>query len=124
LSAAQQPFIGGLFQKAEGRWLIDRAYDRIEEVVQAEKTFNELVNSGKGAEARAFAQKFSTQLALASDAGSLKKELGNLYSMERAIRSNPNLTTEQKDLRIEQIKKLENRLAEQFTTVADRTIRR
>jgi hypothetical protein len=124
LSAAQQPFIGGLFQQEEGRWLIDRAYNRMEEVVQAEKTFNELVNSGKGAEARAFAQKFSTQLALASDAGSLKKELGSLYSMERAVRGNPNLTTEQKDLRIAQIKKLENRLAEQFTTVADRTIRR
>lgn len=122
LSASQQPFIGGLFQKEEGRWLIDRAYNRMEEVVQAEKTFNELVNSGKGAEARAFAQKFSTQLALASDAGSLKKELGNLYSMERAIRGNPNLTTEQKDLRIAQIKKLENRLAEQFTTVVDKTI--
>ena len=124
LSASQQPFIGGLFQKEEGRWLIDRAYDRMDEVVQAQKTFNDLVSRGQGAEARAFAQKFATQLALADDAGSLKKEMGELFSMERAVRGNPNLTTEQKDLRIAQIKKLENRLAEQFTTAVDRTIRR
>lgn len=124
LTAAQQPFIGGLFQPEEGRWLIDRAYDRMEEVVQAQKTFNDLVSRGQGAEARAFAQKFSAQLALANDAGSLKKEMGDLYSMERAVRSNPNLTAEQKDLRIAQIKKLENRLAEQFVSAVDRTIPR
>lgn len=124
LSAAQQPFIGGLFQPEEGRWLVDRAYDRMDEVVQAQKTFNELVNRGQGAEARAFAQRFANQLAMADDAGSLRKEMGELFSMERAIRANPNLTTEQKDLRIEQIKKLENKLAEQFVAATDRTIRR
>jgi hypothetical protein len=123
LSAAQQPFIGGLFQKEEGRWLIDRAYDRMDEIVQAQKTFEDLIARGQGAEARAFAQKFSNKLALADDAGSLRKEMGELYSMERAIRINPNLTTEQKDLRIEQLKKLQNKLAEQFVSAADRTTR-
>jgi hypothetical protein len=121
LSAAQLPFVGGLFQKEEGRWLIDRAYDRMDEVVQAQKTFEDLVTRGQGAEARAFAQKFSNKLALADDAGSLRKEMGELYSMERAIRVNPNLTTEQKDLRIAQLKKLQNKMAEQFTTAVDRT---
>jgi hypothetical protein len=121
LSAAQQPFIGGLFQKEEGRWLVDRAYDRMDEVVQAQKTFEDLIARGQGAEARAFAQKFSNKLALADDAGSLRKEMGELYSMERAIRVNPNLTTEQKDLRIEQLKKLQNKLAEQFVSAVDRT---
>jgi len=123
LSAAQQPFIGGLFQKEEGRWLIDRAYDRMDEIVQAQKTFEDLIARGQGAEARAFAQKFSNKLALADDAGSLRKDMGELYSMERAIRINPNLTTEQKDLRIEQLKKLQNKLAEQFVSAADRTTR-
>jgi hypothetical protein len=121
LSAAQQPFIGGLFQKEEGRWLVDRAYDRMDEVVQAQKTFEDLIARGQGAEARAFAQKFSNKLALADDAGSLRKEMGELYSMERAIRVNPKLTTEQKDLRIEQLKKLQNKLAEQFVSAVDRT---
>lgn len=124
LSAAQLPFVGGLFQKEEGRWLIDRAYDRMDEVVQAQKTFEDLITRGQGAEARAFAQKFSNKLALADDAGSLRKEMGELYSMERAIRVNPNLTTEQKDLRIEQLKKLQNKMAEQFTAAVDRTIPR
>jgi hypothetical protein len=123
LSAAQLPFVGGLFQKEEGRWLIDRAYDRMDEVVQAQKTFEDLITRGQGAEARAFAQKFSNKLALADDAGSLRKEMGELYSMERAIRVNAKLTTEQKDLRIEQLKKLQNKLAEQFTAAVDRTTR-
>jgi hypothetical protein len=124
MSAAQLPFVGGLFQEEEGRWLIDRAYDRMDEVVQAQKTFEDLITRGQGAEARAFAQKFSNKLALADDAGSLRKEMGELYSMERAIRVNPNLTTEQKDLRIEQLKKLQNKMAEQFTAAVDRTIPR
>lgn len=64
--------------------------------MQAQKTFEDLITRGPGAEARAFAQKFSNKLALADDAGSLRKEMGELYSMERAIRVNAKLTTEQK----------------------------
>jgi hypothetical protein len=33
-SASKLPFVGGLFQSADGRFLIDRAYERMDEVVQ------------------------------------------------------------------------------------------
>ena len=121
LSAAQQPFIGGMFQRAEGRWLIDRAYNRMDAVVQAQKTFDDLVSRGRKAEAKAFAQQYSTDLMLADDAGSLRKEMGELFSLDRAIRSDPRMSTAEKDKRLERIKLLENRLAEQFVTAVDKT---
>jgi hypothetical protein len=118
---SKQPFIGGLFQPVEGRGTLDEAYDRMKEIQQVKGTFNDLVDKGKRAEAMAFAQEYSDKLAAASVSGSVQKRLGELAKLERQIKSSPNLSTEQKDVRLAQLDKLKTATATQFlATTAQR----
>jgi hypothetical protein len=118
---SKTPFIGGLFQPVEGRGTLDEAYDRMKEIQQVKGTFNDMVDKGKRAEAMAFAQEYSEKLAAASVSGSVQKRLGELAKLERQIKSSPNLSTEQKDLRLAQLDKLKTATARQFlATTAQR----
>ena len=123
IPASKQPFVGGLFHSAEGRFLIDRAYGRMDEIVQASNTYEGLMNKGQRAEARAFAQRQSNLIAMKDEAGAFRQEMGELFSEERAIRDNPRLTTAQKDERLERLKRFENKMAEQFYKQSERTTR-
>jgi len=113
-SASKLPFVGGLFQSADGRFLIDRAYDRMEEVVQAQKGYEDLEKRGKKAEARAWAQEYAALLAQADMAGSFKKSMGEMFTDERTVRADSRLSTEQKDKLIARIKAKQNEEAEAF----------
>ena len=123
IPASKQPFVGGLFHSAEGRFLLDRAYGRMDEIVQASNTYEGLMNKGQRAEARAFAQRESNLIAMKDEAGAFRQEMGELFSEERAIRDNPRLTTAQKDERLERLKRFENKMAEQFYKQSERTTR-
>lgn len=112
------PFIGGLFQPVEGRGTLDEAYDRMKEIQQVKGTYNDLVEKGKRAEAMAFAQEYSEKLAAASVSGSMQKRLGDLAAMERQIKANPTMTTEQKDTQLARLDKLKVALANQFLTIS------
>jgi hypothetical protein len=93
---------------------LDEAYDRMKEIQQVKGTFNDMVEKGKRAEAMAFAQKYSDKLASASVSGAIQKRLGELAKLERQIKSSPNLSTEQKDVRLAQLDKLKTATATQF----------
>jgi hypothetical protein len=119
-SASKTPFFGGLFQSADGRFLIDRAYNRMEEVVQAQKGYEDLEKRGKRAEAKAWAQEYASLLAQADMAGSFKKTMGEMFTDERTIRADSRLSTERKDELIARIKAAQNREAEAFYRATER----
>ncbi len=126
LKASKTPFLGGLFQPVEGRGTLDEAYDAMERAKQAKATFSKIVERGNRAEALAFAQEYSTDLAAASTAGQVQKYLGDLAKQERIIRASPSLTTEQKDARLKQIDQAKVALARRyisFAEVSERTTR-
>jgi hypothetical protein len=108
------PLIGGLFQPVEGRGTLDESYDRMMEIRQVKGTYNKLVEDGKLAEAKEFAQNYANDLAQMSVSGRVQKQLGELAKQERAIRASPTLSTEEKDKRLEQIDKVKTQLARQF----------
>ena len=108
------PFIGGLFQPVEGRGTLDEAYDRMQEIKQIKGTYNKMVEQGKLAEAREFAQNYANDLAQTSVSGRVQKQLGELAKQERIIKASPTLSTEEKDRRLEQIDKIKVQLARQF----------
>jgi len=118
---SKMPFIGGLFQPVEGRGTLDSAYDKMQEIQQVKGSYNKLVEEGKRAEAAAFVQEYSNQLALVSTSGSVQKALGEMAKQERAIRSAPKLTTAQKDAALERLDKMKVAYARQFLSLADRT---
>lgn len=114
LKASKTPFIGGLFQPVEGRGTLDEAYSAMERAQQAKATFTKILERGNRAEALAFAQEYSTDLAAASTAGQVQKYLGDLAKQERIIRASPSLTTEQKDARLKQIDQAKVALARRY----------
>ena len=116
----QMPIIGTLFQPIEGRGPIDEAYAKMEEIKQAKGTFTRLVEQGKQAEARAFAQQYSTELAMATTSGAVYKRLGELSKQERAIKASANMDTAQKDEAIKRIEQAKIKLARMLTQASDR----
>ena len=115
LKPSKTPFIGGLFQPVEGRGTLDEAYDRMTEIRQVKGTFNRLVEEGRRAEALEFAQRNANELAMMSMSGKVQQQLGQLAKVERQIRANPSMTTEQKDARLKQLDEMKVKIARQFT---------
>ncbi len=123
LKASKTPIIGGLFQPVEGRGTLDEAYDMMESIQQTKGTFNRLVEQGKTAEAKAFAQEHADKLAAASVSGSVQQKLGEFAKFRRQVESSPKLTTEQKDEKLAQIDKAQTEYARAFIKAVDKTTR-
>ncbi len=107
----EYPVIGTLFQPADGRGVVNAAYDRLEEFQQAKRTYNTMIAEGRGADAKAFAQKYSTEIALNSFGGSFRQEMGELAKLKRGIAASKTLTPDQKRDRVQEIKRLEIRMS-------------
>jgi len=117
-------FIGGLFQPVEGRGTSDAAYDRMKQVKEIDTTFKNMLKEGRGAEARALAQKYATEMALVTTSGRVYKQLGDLSALERQIKKSPNLTTEQKDARLKALDAQKERVARMYLDVSERVAAR
>lgn len=120
---SKTPFIGGLFQTADGRFLIERAYNRMEEITQAVEGYKDLEKRGKKAEAQEFAQRKADLLAAADMAGTFRQRSGQMFADERAIRAEPSLTRAQKDALLEKLKAARQAEARQFFAASEKTTR-
>ena len=107
----EYPVIGTLFQPADGRGVVNAAHDRLGEFRQAKTTYNMMVAEGRGADAKAFAQKYSTEIALNSFGGSFRQQMGELAKLKRGIAASKTLTPDQKRDRVQEIKRLEIRMS-------------
>jgi hypothetical protein len=123
LKASKMPIIGSLFQPVEGRGTLDEAYDMMDSIQQTKGSFNRLVEQGKTAEARAFAQEYADKLGAASVSGSVQQKLGEFAKYRRQIVASPTLTTEQKDELLARIDKAQTDYARAFLKAVDRTTR-
>ena len=121
---SKTPFIGGLFQTADGRFLIERAYARMEEATQAADSYKDLQKRGRKAEAEAFAQRHADLLAASDMAGTFRQRSGQMFADERAVRADPSLSREQKDALLAKIKAAQQMEAKQFSEASDKTTRR
>ena len=121
LKASKMPLIGGLFQPVEGRGTLDSAYDAMLNIQQTKGTFDRLVEQGKTAEARSFAQEHANALAAASVSGAVQQKLGEFSKFRRQVEASPKLTTEQKDEKLAQIDKAQTEYARAFLRAIDKT---
>jgi hypothetical protein len=113
---SQMPLFGPAFQPTNGRGAINAAYDDVLRFQQAHQTFTNLVNSGRGAEARAYANEFAREIALASTGGAFKQQMGELAAMKRQINASA-LPPDEKRARLDEIRRIEIRLAQQVRSM-------
>ena len=121
VGASRQPFIGGLFQPSEGRFVIERAYGRMDDVIKAQQTYKDLVNRGQQDRAAAYAKENAALIVGAPMAGAFRQRMGELFDMERKIIANPRLSGAEKEARVQQLKDAQNRMALQFYAATERT---
>lgn len=105
------PFFGTAFQPDTGRGVINSVYDDVLDWQKAAGTFKRLVGEGRMAEARAFADKNSREIALSSTGGSFRQLMGQIAQMRRAIEADPQMSAKEKRDRIEDLKKYQIQLA-------------
>lgn len=120
---SQLPFVGGLFQPIEGRGTLDAAYERMLEIQQAKGTYDSLVQRGKKEEAAEFREEYIDKISSASVSGTVQQKLGELAKLKRQVQSAPNMSTERKDELLKRLEAQQNKLAERFLQVSDRTRR-
>ena len=113
----EYPGLSSLFQPADGRGVISEAFDRIEDFQQAKSTYNKMIEDGRLAEAKAFAQKYATEIAANSMGGSFRQKMGELAKIRRAIAGSTTLSAAEKRERITQVKKLEIELARRIRAI-------
>jgi len=120
--ASKMPFIGSMFQSSQGRYLIERAYERMDDVEKAQNTYKDMLKKGQRANAESFRQNYVNLVSAGSMAGAFRKNMGEMYAQERVIRANPRMTAEEKDAKLEALFERENAYARNFTERVDRRI--
>ena len=121
MKLSEVPLIGSLFQTTEGRGALDATYNLIEEIQQYKGAYNKLIQDGKPEEAARFANENASVLAASSMAGYMKKTLGEMSKQARIIKSDPKMTTEQKDAALENLYISQLALSRNFLKNAERT---
>jgi hypothetical protein len=109
---SQMPILGALFQPTDGRGIIDAAYEQVDSMQKASNTYKRMVEQGRRADAQAFAQKYSAEIAGNTFGGSFRQQMGDLAKVRRAIEASKDLTPEQKRVRIDGIRQIEIKLAQ------------
>jgi hypothetical protein len=115
--ASQLPLIGGFFQPTNGNGLIDKAYKDMAQIERINTAFKEMVEQNPE-KAERYLEKNLQQIDLASAAGKFKKDMGELNKEERLIRSDRQMTREQKAKELEEIKQMKIELAKEFMSIS------
>jgi hypothetical protein len=119
---SQMPILGALFQPTDGRGIIDAAYEQADDMQKASNTYKRMIEQGRRADAQAFAQKYSAEIAGNTFGGSFRQQMGDLAKVRRAIESSKDLTPEQKRVRIDGIRQIELKLAQRVREYGKTTL--
>jgi len=116
---SETPLFGPAFQPTTGRGAIDAAYEDAKRYQRASQTFNKMIEEGRGADARAYAERFSREIALASTGGAFTQQMGVFAEIRRSIMAAPPevMSAQEKKDRLQQIKAYEARYAQQFRKI-------
>ena len=110
---SDQPVVGALFQPEDAQGIVNSVYQKIEDVKQKQATFNDLVNKGNGAEARAYLQKNVNEIAQAEASGNFTQQLAQFTKMEQAVKAatGKDWTPERKREALDQIRQARIKMA-------------
>ena len=114
---SQIPLIGGLFGDKDGRALIERAYNNMEDIQQAHGTWKKLMDEGRTKEADEYAKRKANMINANSLAGQFRQKMGDLAAAKRAIAADPSMNPKEKRSAIKEIEAQENELAKQLNSI-------
>ena len=115
---SEQPIIGAFFQPIDGRRLIDKAYKDMEDINRTAKTYNKYEEEGRTKEADALLDAKADIIGLESAAGNFRKQMGELTTDERSIRSDPKLDPKEKRRLLDEIRQEKIALSKELSLSA------
>ena len=99
--------IGGLFAPTDGRGLIDRAYNKMEDINEAKGTYNKLVEDGREKEAMEYAKRNASMINASTLAGQFRQKMGTFKDERSAIIAAKDMTPAEKRKAIDEIRQKE-----------------
>lgn len=119
---SQMPIISSVFQPEDAGNIVNQAYGRMQEIKEVKNQYNNLKESGRVQEANAYAEKMSTELAMAGNASQFDAGMKQYARQMQAIKNMPTGTADQQMERLDALKKLRtNFAAESLARVAGKT---
>jgi hypothetical protein len=110
------PILGGLFQPKDAGGVLQLAFQEAKANEQAMATFKALATSDP-AKAQTFLKQYVGQVAMASMAGHLRRDVGEINAAEAAVRVSPTMSSEQKREALDKLRQIELALARQTVSV-------
>ena len=104
------PVIGPLFQPEDAGGIVGAVYDRIQTLTELKRTYEGLLKSGQGAEAREFLQRNADDYAKTAVAGNVQQQLTKITQAANAIKAS-NMTPDEKRKALDDLQQLRIRIA-------------
>ena len=117
---SELPVVGTVFQPMDAGGIIDATYARVNEIRQAQATYEDMLTKGRTADAQAYLERKADELALASVAGDFRKRMGDVTKAERAIREAPSLSAQEKRERLNELRQVKLQIASAARAIFDR----
>lgn len=108
---SEMPLIGSLFQPTDGRGFVNEAFEVAQEFDRRARTYKELLASGNKAEAAAYAQRFSNEIANASAAGTFRQRMGEFAKYRRFIQAHREMSATEKRAALDAVRQAELQLS-------------
>jgi hypothetical protein len=119
---SELPIIGGLFQPNDAGGVLQLAFEEGKAFERAGQTFKRLAATDP-AKAEQFAEKYAAELALASEGGRLRQQIGKINAAMAVIRMDPEMSGQEKRAQLNELRQLELQIARQSTSQSAETRR-
>ena len=119
---SEYPVVGGAFQPNDAGAIVNSVYERMNDALKVERTYEKMVVEGRTAEANALLQRKGQEFMQAELANEFKTNMNQIVAAERAIQAS-NISGEEKRKQLDDLRKLKIAIAKEIRDVADKTIR-
>ena len=107
---SDMPVVGPLFQPQDAGGIVGAVYDRMTEINEAKRTYDNLIKDGRRAEAQAFMQENAESYAKSAVAGNVQAQMSKITQAVNAIKAS-SMTPDEKRERLTALQDLRIRLA-------------
>lgn len=117
---SDMPVIGDFFQPNDGGWVLNNTFDTLEDARKTQRSFNDLVEKGQKAEAKALLERRANDYARAELEGYYRHQMGELTKLETAIKSSDKSGEEKREL-LDRVRQAKIKLATMVRDASDKT---
>ena len=118
---SEYPIVGGAFQPNDAGGIVNSVYERMNEAMKVQRSYDKMVEDGRLNEANALLQRRGEQFMQAELGKEFKQNMNELTQAERAVQA-ADIPPEEKRKQLDEIRRLKIAIAKTIREAADKTI--